>query len=125
MRFILTLTFFIVLQSCSSNSDKGHKQSESNQNNLPRQERPLPADTNRIIIFKEHFVVSLGGHSKRADTELQLLDMLKEYKFCDTLYLTVKDASSGQIEKALKRLHELNIKNYKVEVSDEYFKLPY
>jgi hypothetical protein len=125
MRFILTLAFFIcAFQSCLQNSGKGHKQSETSQANSLGIEHAVQGDTNRLIILKDHFVISTAGQSKRADTKSQLLDILKEYKSSDTLYLTIKDAPSRQIEDALKSLRELKIKIYKVEVSEDYFKLP-
>lgn len=126
MRFILTLSFFIcAFQSCLQNSDKGHRQSETSQANLLGKEHAFQADTNRLIVLKDHFVISIDGQSKRAYTKSQLLDILKEYKSSDTLYLTIKDAPSRQLEDALKSLRELEIKTYKFEVSEDYFKLPY
>jgi hypothetical protein len=119
------MLFFCATHSCSLNSDKEQNQPETIQNSLSEKELPPLTDTSRIIIFKDHYIISIAGHSKRANTELQLVNILKEYKLSDTLYLTIKDAPSRQIENVLSKLHELKIKNYKVEVSDDYFKLPY
>lgn len=125
MKFTIILTLLIfTIQSCLLNADKKQGQTETILNNLERKGPKNPRDTNKIEIYKDHFIVTTDGSSKRADSELELLNILKAYKSNDFLYLTIKDATSIQIESALERLHELKLKNYKVEITDDYFKLP-
>ncbi|MFL5740221.1 MAG: hypothetical protein ACJ75B_08385 [Flavisolibacter sp.] len=126
MKLIIALTFFICfLQGCDTNSDKGQKQSETNQIDTSQKAVLPAADTSRLMIFRDHYNVLIGGNSIKASTETQLLDMLRGYKSSDTLYVIVMDAPSEQIEKTLKILHKLKIDNYKLEVREDYFKLPY
>jgi hypothetical protein len=110
MRVILNLTVFILtITGCVQKTNEKQKH----------------LDAGKVEIFKEHYLVSIDGNSVQAYTKGQLKHLLRNCNSNDKLLIMVRDATSGQIKTAIETLHELNLVKHKVEITTDYFKLPY
>jgi hypothetical protein len=114
-----------ILQSCFQDRKKDDGKESKSAKGSTEQGVQRSKHPNRITIFKTYYEVSIDGKSTEATSKGELMHKLKSYKSTDTLFLSIRDASSAQIENALECLQELRIKNFKTEVSDDYFQLPY
>jgi hypothetical protein len=79
-----------------------------------------------ISIHKDHYGIKLQGDSQTVHTKLELNSILQDkLNTTDSLYIQVMDSPAASLENLLTLLRDIKFSKYRVDVTQDYFRLPY
>ena len=116
MKTAALLILFLIALSCANSNNEKTKDTVQHL-------ELTKSDT--LSVFLSHYTLSNSRDVKKIETTAQLPDAFKGYNNKDILYISVHDAFPDKIDSTLQLLQQLGITNYRIDVTRNFWTLPY